>query len=117
MKAALFGLAVSVFIAPSFTPAQAENCENFRAQMKSFGVALDKAEAEQNRIGRIPRSPYTDAALCAAENRVIRAGHLGQLASARKCFDTDAKYNDFKSSLDSLLNRQSKIAGLYHCSH
>ena len=116
MKAVVCGLAVSLFTA-SFTPARAENCENFRAQMATVGVALDKAEAEQDRVGRIPRPPYTDAALCAAENRAIRAGHLGQLASDRKCFDSDAKYNDFKSSLDSLLNRLSKIAGLYHCSH
>jgi hypothetical protein len=110
------GFAVSL-LTVRFTPAWAENCANFRAQMATVGVALDKAEAEEGRVGRIPRPPYTDAALCAAENKAIRAGHLGQLASDRKCFDSDAKYNDFKSSLDSLLNRLSKIAGLYHCSH
>jgi hypothetical protein len=104
-------------LAAGLSPARADKCADFRTQMATVLTALDRAEAEEARVGRIQRPPGTDALLCAAVNKAVHEGHLGQMAADKTCFDNETKYNQFNTSLDSAISRHSKIAGLYHCGH
>ena len=73
------------------------------------------AQAEQDRVERIAPPPWTDAALCAAEQKVIdEAGYLIFHAHDEICsIDPDALLNAASEA-----NRGANItAGLYHCSH
>jgi hypothetical protein len=114
MKGVFYGVTLSLFAART-APAWADSCADFRAQMTVVFAAQDRAEAEEGRVSHIRPPARTDATLCAAENKVIQEGHRGQFAADKKCFDSPGKYDQFKSSLDSLVSHHSKIAGLYHC--
>lgn len=117
LKSGVFCVIAVSLLATSFTPVLADNRSDFRGQVAIVMAALDRSTAQSNRVVQIKPVPRTDAALCAAVNKFIHEAQMAQGYEDKKCFASEAKFNEFGTSLQRLINSQSKTAGLFHCPH
>jgi len=105
------GFALSLFTI-SFTPAQADYCDDIHAKVAQWQSDFAREQVEEARVGLITPMPQTDLALCVVALKVK--------AEAEELFDSSG---DTCYSVPNLLSDTSKegdlgmstIVGLYHC--
>jgi hypothetical protein len=106
-------IAASVLFA-DVSQALADECSNMRAQIAQIQSDATLATTEQNRVAAITPLPQTDAALCAAESKLIRDAQamLGEPVS--DCYDAQntATVND---AINQMYHGANEVAGQMHC--